>query len=188
MRNLLATLLLFIVCAGCLDAAPAQVIIIRHAEKPHTGNSLSLSTKGKERAEALVPFFMETNEFLTYGTPVAIYAMKPSKADPSERSIETVKPLAQVLKLTIKQNHDRNDYKQLVNEILNDPTYHGRLVLISWDHTVIPDIARAFKAFQAPGRWQPEIFDRVWLLNFAPDGKVTFQNIPQRLMYGDSSV
>lgn len=186
MKNfLIFTLLSFIAWNIGADAAPAQIMIIRHAEKPPKGESLS--TKGRERAAAFAPFFMETKELLIHGTPIAIYAMKPAKADLSERPIETVTPLAEALKLTINQTYERDDYKRMVDEIMNNLSYHEKSVLICWDHSVIPEIARAFKAFQSPNRWQPEIFDRTWLITSGVNGKVTFQNLPQRLMYGDTS-
>lgn len=50
-------ILCFLATVSCfsLHAAPAQIIIIRHAEKPPEGNQLSI--KGMERAAALIPFF-----------------------------------------------------------------------------------------------------------------------------------
>ena len=177
---------IFIVLACQLPAIPAQVLIIRHAEKPSEGNSLSL--KGKERAAAYIPFFMETKELLAHGTPTAIYAAQASHDDPSQRSVETVQALADKLKITINTKYGRDDYKAMVDEIKSDPSYKGKMVLISWEHTVIPEIARAFGALQTPSRWQPEVFDRIWKLTFSSiGGKPQFQNTPQRLMYGDSA-
>lgn len=185
MQKTLLFLIFSLFIIQLIEATPAQVIIIRHAEKPLQGNILS--TKGRERAAALAPFFIETKELLTYGLPIAIYAMQPSKEDPSEGPLQTVTPLADALKLSIKTNFERDNYRPMVDEIMNTPAYSGKMVLICWDHKLIPDIARAFRALQTPGRWPPEAFDRLWIINFASTGKVTFQNLPQRLMYGDSS-
>ena len=117
-----AILLTFFVTAN-LVALPAQVIIIRHAEKPPQGNELSL--KGKERAAALVPYFTETENLITNGTPAAIYAMKAPKADSSLRPIQTVTPLADQLKIKIKDNFERDNYKKMVEEIKADSTLNG---------------------------------------------------------------
>ena len=73
-------------------AQPAQVIIIRHAEKPDSGNGLSL--KGMKRAAALVPYFLGTESLLKFGEPVAIYAQAQRHETSSIRPIETVRPLA----------------------------------------------------------------------------------------------
>jgi hypothetical protein len=168
-----------------LTALPAQVFIIRHAEKAAEGTGLSL--KGKERAAALVPFFMETKELTVHGTPVAIFAMAAPKEDSSMRPIETVKKLADELKITINENYVHDNYKKMVEDIKSNSSYKGKTVLISWEQEAIPDIARAFGALQAPLRWQGDAFDRIWIINFETSGKAVFQNMPQRLMYGDSN-
>src|SRR4051812_2923021 len=101
MRSLMTTFGLFLsLWAASCYSHPAQVIIIRHAEKPDDGNELSL--RGEERAAALVPYFLKTGELLKFKTPVAIYAQRPKDADSSLRSIETVKPLADALHLKVK--------------------------------------------------------------------------------------
>jgi len=187
MKGLLFSILLCVFCITTdLKALPAQVIIIRHAEKPATPEGDSLSTKGRERAAAMVPYFMETKELITNGTPFAIYATSPSKANTSRRSIETVTPLAEKLGLTLKSGFEFDDYKKMVDEIKNDASYHDKTVLICWEHSHIPEIARAFGALQTPGRWLNEVFDRDWVISFSKTGRATFQNIPQRLMYGDT--
>jgi hypothetical protein len=167
-----------------LYALPSQVLIIRHGEKTGEGNSLSL--KGKERAAALIPFFMETKEFLTNGTPAAIYAVQSSDQNPSQRPVETVQSLADKLKITLNTKYVQDNYKKMVDEIKSDPTYHGKTVLICWEHTVIPEIARAFGALQTPGRWSSEAYDRVWKINFNTSGRASFENLAQKLMYGDT--
>ena len=65
--------------AAPLCAQPAQVILIRHAEKPPTGNMLN--TKGRERAAALVPYLLETDDLTKFGKPVAIYAQQPNRVN-----------------------------------------------------------------------------------------------------------
>ena len=88
MPRILPGLMLALVIACQAMAQPAQVIIIRHAEKPTSGNELSL--RGEERAAALVPFFLGADELLEFKTPVAIYAQAQKKETSSIRSIETV--------------------------------------------------------------------------------------------------
>lgn len=168
-----------------LDAMPAQVILIRHAEKSPTSNELSL--KGRERAAALVPYILETPELIIHGSPAAIYATVPPKPDSSQRAIETVKGLAENLKLTVRNKFESNDYKHMVEEIKSDPALVGKTVLICTEHQVIPEIARAFGAFQTPATWLASAYDRTWLITFQQNNKAQFQNLPQRLMYGDSS-
>jgi hypothetical protein len=170
-----------------LAAMPARVFLIRHAEKPTEGGN-SLSLKGRERAAAYVPFFLETAELTSHGTPAAIYAPTSSQQDESQRAVETVQGLADKLKISINTKHARDSYKEMVDEIKADPTFKGKTVLICWDHTTIPEIARAFGALQTPARWPQDVYDRIWKLSFNTSGsRPMFQNTPQRLMYGDTS-
>jgi hypothetical protein len=169
-------------------AAPAQVIIIRHGEKPDVGNELS--TQGQERAQAL-PSFFENNEIATrFGLPVAVYAMgqKPNDPDDSLRAIETVAPLAQALGLTLNDEYTRQEIQPLVDTIMQTTDYDGKNVVICWEHTMIPEIAAAF-GVNNPPQWPGNVFDRAWVIDFSnSDGSVqSFQNIPEDVLPGDST-
>ena len=168
-------------CSHAPAAGPAQVIIIRHAEKPEKGHDLS--PKGRQRAAALVPYFLETPEVTEHKTPVAIYAQKRTEANPSRRPVETVKGLAAALKLDLIEVANE-DYAAMVKEIQGKPEYAGKTVLICWSHSSIPDIAKAF-GVKDPPHWHDSAFDRTWVITFA-DGKASLNDLPQRLMYGDS--
>jgi hypothetical protein len=174
---------------GTLQAGPAQVIIIRHAEKPPDetapgGNLLSL--KGKQRAAALVPYFLGTPDVLEYKTPVAIYAQRPKKDSSSRRALDTVQGLATALKLPVLQKYTREEFPQMVGDILARKEYDGKMVLICWEHKVIPEMARAFGASGASDVWPGRAFDRTWIITIQRDGTRAFKDLPQRLMYGDS--
>lgn len=184
MKNLFALLALSFLTMASLEAMPAQVIVLRHAEKANQGNSLSL--KGRERAAALAPYLSETESLLKYGPPVAIYAVAASAGDSPLWSIETVRPLAEKLKLPLIDKYGRDNYKFMVEEIKNNPAYHAKTIVICWEHLVIPEIARAFAALQTPNRWTSEVYDRLWIITFSTTGRANFQNLPQRLLYGDT--
>jgi hypothetical protein len=185
-------LMVLLVClggTGPLQAAPAQVIIIRHAEKPPDetapgGNLLSL--KGKQRAAALVPYFLGTPEVLEHKAPVAIYAQRPKKEGSSRRAIDTVQGVATALKLSVIQKYTREEFPQMVRDILAQKEYDGRMVLICWEHKVIPEMVRALGVKGAPDVWPGHAFDRTWIIAFQRDGTRAFKDLPQRLMYGDS--
>jgi hypothetical protein len=183
-RRVLATLAFLLASACRANAEPAQVIIIRHAEKPDEGNELSL--RGKERAAALVPYFLGTDDVLQFKAPAAIYAQAPKKATSSIRSLETVQPLATALNLTVNQTFARDEYKNMVQEIMHNKDYDGRMVLICWEHKVIPEMAAEFGAEHAPKTWRGRDFDRTWVITFRPDKKPEFDDVPQHLIYGDS--
>ena len=162
-------------------AGPAQVIIIRHAEKLESGHDLS--PKGRQRAAALVPYFQETPEVTEYKTPVAIYAQKRTEANPSKRPVETVKGLAKAPKLNLIE-YAYEDSATMVKEINTKPEYAGKMVLICWSHGSIPDLAKAF-GVKDPPHWRDEVFDRVWIITFE-NGKATLKDLAQQLMFGDS--
>jgi hypothetical protein len=161
-----------------VTAAPSQVILIRHAEKPPEGKKLS--PEGQKRAQLLVNHF-KTN----FPSPAAIFAMKPRDDNSSVRAIQTVTPLAESLGLEVKAKFTKKEVESLVKDILGKSKYDDKVVLICWEHDYIPTIVKEFGWDNPSLTWPRDKFDRVWVLNFT-DGKVTsFQNLPQNLMPGD---
>ena len=177
--------------AGTAFAAPAQVILIRHAEKPAEG--AQLSAQGFKRAEALVKFFKTEAAVTRYGNPVAIYAAAPKNEDSSIRSIQTVTPLARALKIDIDTRFTRGQTNKIVRDLMENPAYEGRLVLICWQHTNLVEIAQNLAEYNnsprvtIPQLWPDETYDRAWILDLAKGQVVSFRNIPQRLLPGDSN-
>jgi len=167
--------------AGATSAfcAPAQIIIIRHGEKPATGNELN--EQGFQRAQALVGFFKSNPLVTQYGAPAAIYAMAPG----SLRPIETVTPLAQALGLTLHKDFTRDQLQPLVDDIMGNPDYAGHMVLVCWEHRVIPAMAKTFGYDLAPQQWPDDDFYSAWILNVS-GGKVTgFRAISEAVMPED---
>jgi hypothetical protein len=142
-----------------------------------------LSAKGQQRAAALAPYFLLTEELLTYGKPVAVYAQQPSDKRPSRRCVETVKPLA-VAMATEVQQFPHSEFAKMVKAVLKRRKNDGKTVVICWDHDALPEIAAALGVKACP-RWPGRDFDRLWVITF-PDGKPTLRDMPQRLMYKDS--
>lgn len=194
-----------------MEAVPAQVLLIRHAEKPLPPDKegIHLNMQGRQRAHALVPFFMEDPRMTELGTPVVIFAQKPKTKKNSRRPIETVKPLAEALGLEVNTTFHRDQVKALVDEILMNPEYEGKTVLVCWGHEFLGKIATALGvdpnvsttwgrviydtiATSISGdtkekrlKW-PKTYDRVWVISYHDNGEVEFKDIPQRLLYGDS--
>ncbi len=175
----------FLACAVApAFAAPAQVIIIRHGEKPPSGPDLD--EQGYARAQALVGFFQNNPAVTQFGTPAAIYAMDPKGPNGSMRAIETVTPLAQALGQSIDTDYKRKDIPQLVQDILGNPAYDGKMVLICWEHSVIPDIVDAFGWTSAPQSWAGSSFDRAWVLDFTGSQVTGFTDVPEHVLPVDS--
>ena len=192
-RTLLASLFALFFSAAAF-AAPAQVILIRHAEKPEYGSELS--PQGQKRAEALAWFFQNNADVTRYGAPAAIYAAAPKHEDSSVRSIQTVTPLAKALKMEINTEFTRGQTHKIAADIMENPAYRGRMVLICWQHTNLVDIVRELAAYSGtaqaiqdslPSEWPDGAFDRVWILDFYYGRVTSFRDVPQNLLPGDSS-
>jgi hypothetical protein len=175
-----------------LFAQPAQVILIRHAEKPkHDKDDPNLSKKGRERAALLVGYFEKTPELIRFGTPFAIYAQQPHKRKDGKpkptsslRPIQTVTPLAKALKKDILGT-TRDEFQPMVDAIMKDKRYHGKMVLVCWEHNVLPKVAKAFVKGQtvkdAP-KWEwpgDHVYDLTWVITFHADKKATFHQYRQ---------
>ena len=166
-------------------SAPAQVIVIRHGEKPAEGNDLD--SRGFARADALVDFFEHNPAVTKFGPPAAIYAMKPSGSNGSVRPIHTVAPLAKDLGLVIDADYLKDQLPQLVANILGNASYDGKTVLICWEHNAIPTLVEDFGWTSAPRSWSGKVFDRAWVLTFDGNAVVSFEDVPEHVLPGDSA-
>jgi phosphohistidine phosphatase SixA len=166
------------------DAAPQGpriVMIIRHAEKPDESNGNkdpNLSKQGYDRADALakvIPDHFQKPDFLI--------ATKKSKG--SDRPIETITPLSKALHEEIQATFKDDEFADLAHEVLTDPKYAGKIVLIAWHHGKIPELAKALGVTNAPEKWDPKIFDRVWQITYE-NGTVNWKDLPQKALPGDA--
>jgi hypothetical protein len=146
---------------------PAQIILIRHAEKPADPEDPHLSPAGVKRAERLVSFITTDPGMTRFGLPVAVFATQTTKHDNGQRTQETVAPLARALKLTVRTPFLGKDYPKLAELILENPAYAGKTVLICWNHEEIPQLAAALGVTPEPPRWKGSVFDRVYVISYA---------------------
>jgi hypothetical protein len=167
--------LLYFLLPLSLLAVPAQVILIRNAESSPDSSALSL--KGRERAMALDPFFQGTPSVLFYGLPTAIFAHESSK--------ETVTYLSSAINIPVLE--DCSNAGELANELLNNPDFEGKMVLVCWPQEQLADLATKLGAKKAPKKWSKDSFDRLWTITFDERDKVVFNDLPQKLLYGDSA-
>jgi hypothetical protein len=175
--------------AAWAQAMPAQVIIIRHAEKYEERGQIHLSPKGRTRALALAEFFQSDPRVLEFGKPAAIIAQSPTAPKPSRRCLETVEPLAAALGLPVISQFTYGQAAALVQWLKAQRQYDGKAVLICMQHMEVDELAQALGlADLRPRIWPHETYDRLYLVTYAPeDGRlVSFRNLPQRLLFGDS--
>jgi hypothetical protein len=167
---------------------PSKVLIIRHGEKPGNpgvdapDDGADLSTKGYERAGALAPFVPAT-----FGKPDYLFATKASHH--SNRPVETITPLATALELRIYDEYADNEFVQLAAKLTSDSKYDGKLLLICWHHGTIPELTTSLGGMPPATHWPSASFDRVWVIDYArqSDDPIPVQDLPQRLLFGDTS-
>ncbi len=181
---------------------PHHILLIRHAEKTGDKTDVHLSKKGNDRAAILFQLF-ERSPIRPEPFPKPDFIFAASNSAGSHRPLETVTPLSTKLQLPINEAFDsklpltadakspsaatgKSDMFALRREIFGNPKYFGKVILISWRHSTLPDLAKALGVKNAPATWDDNTFDRVWQLSFDSRGAVTFRNLPQRLLPADS--
>jgi phosphohistidine phosphatase SixA len=175
--------------AGAVHTMPAQVMIIRHAEKFEDRQKIDLNPQGLTRAEALTQFFQRDPRVLQHGLPAVIIAQRPSNNKKSVRCEETVEPLAQALGQKVFNRFTYDMVGELAQWLRMSREWDSKSVLICAQHEDIVPIAKALGVQQLRQPcWPHQTYDRVWLIDFSPvDGKViSFKDIPQCLLFGDS--
>jgi hypothetical protein len=166
---------------------PKAVLLIRHAEEPPKAEaSIHLSDSGKRRAEALHGLF-ETSPGRPEPFPKPDFLFAPKPGGKSRRSLETLEPLAKQRGLTVAADLDKEDAEKLAHKVLHDPKYAGKTILVAWNHSMLPALARAFKAGNVPMEWKESHYDRIWVIRYGTGGAAEFQDLPQSLMPGDGA-
>lgn len=187
MKKLFVNLLICTVAtftfAELAQAMPAEVLLLRHGEKPENGSELN--ERGWERAKALPNLFHKRGEIEKLGTPVALYGMAPKKTKGSVRAIQTLKYVAEDFHLSVIDRFTDEDVDAMVNEVLDKKEYDGKFVVICWNHDSMKDIAKWFGVKHAP-KYPKEAFDRAWLITFHGEDRPTMEDLPQHLLSGDS--
>ena len=161
-------------------AEPAQIVLLRHAEKPPKGPELS--ERGWQRAKALPSVFSTLPDLQTFGATVALYGMAPSRDGRSVRSIQTITPLAEALKLSIDSSFQGRDFRQLVREIWQNPNYSGKQVVICWRREEIPSIIEAFGADPIEEVRSNE-YDSLWIITPNDESTADVRVIRQALRF-----
>ena len=175
--------------AGSLPEAlarPAQVILLRHGEKPADDEDMHLTDRGRQRAAALVDWFALNPKLTNNGVPVVLYATRITRHDHGIRASETLEPLARRLKLPIQTPYFAAEYRALAERVLTAPEYDGKTVVICWVHEFLPALALALGLKHEPPPWKGHVYDRAWVIRW-PKDKAKLIDLPQHLLPGDSS-
>ena len=164
---LVAMLLLLGTGAAYTQANPAiaenlKIVLIRHGEKPNTGDNLSC--QGLNRAMEL-PKVLHTK----FGVPdfTFVPSVKTGKSTSRARMFQTVTPFASQYNLTVNSKFAEEDYKGLTAHLL---TKSGTILLV-WEHNAIKAIA-AELGIKEHLKWPDSDFDSIWIITF-PKGTAT---------------
>lgn len=168
-----------------LSARPAEIILLRHGEKPPNDHDPNLSPLGVARAEALPALLAHSLALLTNGPPAALFAPRSTPHGHGRRAEETILPSGKELRLRVRTSFVAADYKKLAQQILSDHALDGKTIVICWVHDFIPALAHELGVAHPPN-WRGNEFDRTWVVTY--DGpRAVLRNLPQHLLPGDSS-
>jgi hypothetical protein len=171
--------------ADLATSAPKVIYLMRHAEKPTDDKDPNLAPQGFKRAQALAYLFVAMPGRTTLPPllrPDVLFASAPSKH--SNRPILTITPLAQLLHEHIDADYMDLEAGPLAKQVLSGK-YAGKVVLISWHHGQIPQVAKALGVDDAPKKWDPDVFDQIWKIEYI-DGKAQMSVVHEHLLPGDS--
>jgi hypothetical protein len=191
------------------------VLIIRHAEKPRDAHAekprgawpgpgltedgnpdkKSLVIRGWQRAGAWAALFGAGSGGDAFPAPAAIYAAKPGDdgaKEPSQRPFETVRPLAERLRLSPITKFAKGEETKLTAELAE----LTGVILVCWEHnSIIDPLLPALLGKQksqlpgVPAKWDSDRFDVVLRLDRAVAGAPwSFRQQFPRLLSDDTDV
>lgn len=163
----------------------AVILVIRHAEKPASGNTLTPA--GEERAKAYVHYFQN---YTVDSKPVKIsYLFAAADSKGSMRPRLTLEPLSKAMGMAIDQHFTDKQAAELADELRAKP--HGGNIIICWHHGQIPALLQALGAnpnkILPGGKWPESIFGWAVQLRYGDQGQlVEAKLIKEKLMPDDA--
>ncbi|MBL7727547.1 MAG: hypothetical protein JNM68_07680 [Dinghuibacter sp.] len=150
------------VAQDTVSATRLTVVIVRHGEKPPKGDNLSC--QGFNRSKLLPPVLYKA----CGGAPGHTYVptMSTGKKTGSVRMFQTVTPFAVQYNLTINSKYAETDTVKVTQDVM---TKNG-VVLMVWEHTNIPGLARNFGITGEDLTWKGTDFDSMWIISFPTGG------------------
>ena len=152
----LAGSLLF--CLGVVaQSSDLRVVLIRHAEKPAKG--YNLTCQGINRSLQLVPVLHSR-----FGLPSAIFVPALGQGDTTKhaRMFQTIVPFAAKYNLLISTSYREDDTLALAQAIRQQKG----VVLVVWEHSRLPAIARCLGVRDALLHWHDDDYDSLWVVEF----------------------
>lgn len=153
--------------------SPAQIILFRHAEKELIGPELSL--QGFSQANQLPLLFNNDRDFIEFGKPAAIFAAAPKKEGSSIRSIQTVTPLAQNFNMDINTSFTKKDTSTLVETVLSHDSFQNKTIVICWERSGIPVLAKLFGIQELNFKWDKNNFNSILFIRYNDSNQLSFK-------------
>jgi hypothetical protein len=133
-----------------------KVVIIRHGEKPESGDNLSCQGENRALQLSAILFHKFKQPDFTY-----VPSLKMDKSTTHSRMMQTVTPFAVKYNLNINSIYDEKDYAGVASSVLKD----SGTVLMVWEHSAIPDLASAL-GVKHPPHWKDADFDSIWVITY----------------------
>jgi hypothetical protein len=133
---------------------PARVVyFIRHGEKATQG--IGLNAQGIQRSKWLGKLFGPQSGYeVKY-----MIAQRPKVNGKRRRPLDTLRPLADELGLTVDTDCERDDFEGLAAKI---KSYKGEgNILVCWEHKRLTDLALALGVHNPPA-YPADRFDIIW--------------------------
>lgn len=150
----------FICAAGTAPDKSLKVVLIRHGEKPKKGDNLSC--QGENRALKLPAILYQKFNKPNYSY---VPALGHGESTSQARMFQTISPFAVKFNLVVNSKYDEKDYSNIAENVLNKTG----TVLMVWNHSVIPNLAKKF-GIKNPPSWDDKDFDSIWIITY-PNGK-----------------
>ncbi len=139
-----------------------KVVIIRHGEKPDSGDNLSC--QGENRALQLPAVLYKKFNVPNYSY-VPMLAL--GKSTSHARMFQTITPFAIQYNLTVNSKYGEKDTAKAAGDVM------GKIgtVLMVWEHSEIQSLATNLGVKNAPA-WNGDDFDSIWVITYQK-GKAT---------------
>ncbi len=137
-----------------------KVVIIRHGEKPETGDNLSC--QGESRALQLPKVLYQKFNKPNY---TYVPSLELGKSITHARMFQTITPFAVKYNLTVNGKFDTTDYSNIAENVLKKT---GTILMV-WEHSAIQSLAEKL-GVKSPPPWDGKDYDSIWVITY-PKGK-----------------
>ena len=166
MKRYLSFAILFVITCFLATSSYGQsrslkVVIIRHGEKPDTGDNLSC--QGFNRS-LQIPKSLD-GQFKTVASFVYVPKIKTGVHTSSVRMFQTVTPYVVKHNLAVNSSFKETDHKKVATDVLT----RSGMVLLVWEHGNIPGVAKALGVHKPP-TWNGKDFDSIWVITYDKKG------------------